>query len=113
VPRRGVAAHPTTPRDALIRDRSRRATGAAHFGQSESLFVNAATWDRDPRHAYRDHERGSYRALTRLIGVGGEPLIRKASTSDTHDGEQSHRSDHRGRAGQRSRDGAQGLSVLL
>jgi RHH-type proline utilization regulon transcriptional repressor/proline dehydrogenase/delta 1-pyrroline-5-carboxylate dehydrogenase len=67
-------------RDALIRDQLGRGDWQAHLGRSPSLFVNAATWglmisgrllDAEPQEALAQ-------AAARLLGRGGEPLIRKA-----------------------------------
>ena len=66
-------------RDALIRDKISTADWQAHIGQSPSLFVNAATWGLliTGRLTATNSEGGLTAALTRLIGKGGEPLIRK------------------------------------
>ena len=65
-------------RDALIRDKIGGGDWRAHLGQSPSLFVNAATWGLmlTGRLAATSSERSLSAALTRLIGRGGEPLIR-------------------------------------
>ena len=66
-------------RDALIRDKLAHGNWRAHIGNSQSLFVNAATWGL----VVTGHlvcpasESGLSAALTRLIAKGGEPLIRK------------------------------------
>ncbi|MCJ2125630.1 trifunctional transcriptional regulator/proline dehydrogenase/L-glutamate gamma-semialdehyde dehydrogenase [Methylobacterium sp. J-077] len=67
-------------RDALIRDKIAGGDWAAHLGHSSSPFVNAATWGLlvTGRLAATRSETGLSAALTRLIGRGGEPLIRKA-----------------------------------
>ncbi|SFI30012.1 trifunctional transcriptional regulator/proline dehydrogenase/L-glutamate gamma-semialdehyde dehydrogenase [Methylobacterium brachiatum] len=67
-------------RDALIRDKIAGGDWAAHLGHSPSPFVNAATWGLlvTGRLAATRSETGLSAALTRLIGRGGEPLIRKA-----------------------------------
>ena len=66
-------------RDALIRDKIAPGNWRAHFGHSESLFVNAATWGLaltgSLTASASAHSLAA--ALTRLIGLGGEPLIRK------------------------------------
>ncbi|WP_422003336.1 bifunctional proline dehydrogenase/L-glutamate gamma-semialdehyde dehydrogenase PutA [Reyranella sp.] len=65
-------------RDALIRDKIGGGDWRAHLGHSPSLFVNAATWGLvvTGRLTATSSERGLSAALTRLIGKGGEPLIR-------------------------------------
>ncbi|MDP4002355.1 trifunctional transcriptional regulator/proline dehydrogenase/L-glutamate gamma-semialdehyde dehydrogenase [Methylobacterium sp. NEAU K] len=67
-------------RDALIRDKIAGGDWAAHLGHSPSPFVNAATWGLvvTGRLVATRSEAGLAAALTRLIGRGGEPLIRKA-----------------------------------
>ncbi len=66
-------------REALIRDKISAGDWRAHVGQSPSLFVNAATWGLvvTGKLNTTNSERGLSAALTRLIGKGGEPLIRK------------------------------------
>lgn len=66
-------------RDALIRDKISRGQWDAHLGKSPSLFVNAATWGLLlTGKLVATHSEGSLGAsLSRLIGKGGEPLIRK------------------------------------
>ena len=66
-------------RDALIRDKIATGDWRAHVGQSPSMFVNAATWGLviTGRLTTTASEAGLSSALTRLIGRGGEPLIRK------------------------------------
>ena len=65
-------------RDALIRDKIGGGDWRAHLGHSPSLFVNAATWGLmlTGRLTTTSSEHGLSAALTRLIGRGGEPLIR-------------------------------------
>ncbi len=65
-------------RDALIRDKIGGGDWRAHLGHSPSLFVNAATWGLmlTGRLTATSSEQGLSAALTRLIGKGGEPLIR-------------------------------------
>ena len=65
-------------RDALIRDKIAPGNWSAHFGHSDSLFVNAATWGLAITGTLTAtaSERSLSAALTRLIGLGGEPLIR-------------------------------------
>ena len=66
-------------REALIRDKISAGDWRAHVGHSPSLFVNAATWGLvvTGKLNTTNSERGLSAALTRLIGKGGEPLIRK------------------------------------
>ncbi|HLZ96969.1 MAG TPA: trifunctional transcriptional regulator/proline dehydrogenase/L-glutamate gamma-semialdehyde dehydrogenase [Steroidobacteraceae bacterium] len=66
-------------RDALIRDKISRGDWQAHVGRSSSVFVNAATWGLvvTGKLTTTNSERGLSAALSRLIGLGGEPLIRK------------------------------------
>ncbi len=66
-------------RDALIRDKISTADWQAHLGNSPSLFVNAATWGLliTGKLTETSSEGGLTAAITRLIGKGGEPLIRK------------------------------------
>src|SRR5829696_1701403 len=65
-------------RDALIRDKIGGGDWRAHLGQSPSLFVNAATWGLmlTGRLTATSSEQSLSAALVRLIGRGGEPLIR-------------------------------------
>ncbi|HEX9473162.1 MAG TPA: trifunctional transcriptional regulator/proline dehydrogenase/L-glutamate gamma-semialdehyde dehydrogenase, partial [Steroidobacteraceae bacterium] len=69
----------TATRDALIRDKISTADWQAHVGNSPSLFVNAATWGLliTGKLTATSSEFSLSAALTRLIGRGGEPLIRK------------------------------------
>ncbi len=66
-------------RDALIRDKISTADWQSHLGNSPSLFVNAATWGLliTGKLTTTNSEGGLSSAITRLIGRGGEPLIRK------------------------------------
>ena len=66
-------------RDALIRDKIARGQWQAHAGRSPSVFVNAATWGLllTGKLVATHSEAGLSNTLTRLIGKGGEPLIRK------------------------------------
>ncbi|WP_042423821.1 trifunctional transcriptional regulator/proline dehydrogenase/L-glutamate gamma-semialdehyde dehydrogenase [Comamonas granuli] len=66
-------------RDALIRDKISNGQWENHLGKSPSLFVNAATWGLLlTGKLTATHSEGSLSAsLGRLIGRGGEPLIRK------------------------------------
>jgi len=66
-------------REALIRDEIAAGDWGAHVGHSPSLFVNAATWGlvvTGPLTATTS-ESGLSASLTRLIGRGGEPVVRK------------------------------------
>ncbi|MBX3634434.1 MAG: trifunctional transcriptional regulator/proline dehydrogenase/L-glutamate gamma-semialdehyde dehydrogenase [Rubrivivax sp.] len=66
-------------RDALIRDKISRGDWQAHLGHSPSLFVNAAVWGLmlTGKLTSTASEKNLASALTRLIGKGGEPLIRQ------------------------------------
>jgi len=66
-------------RDRLIRDKISRGQWHSHLGRSPSLFVNAATWGLliTGKLAATHSESGLSSALARLVGLGGEPLIRK------------------------------------
>jgi RHH-type proline utilization regulon transcriptional repressor/proline dehydrogenase/delta 1-pyrroline-5-carboxylate dehydrogenase len=66
-------------RDRLIRDKIARGQWQSHLGRSPSLFVNAATWGLliTGRLVATHSESGLSSALARLVGLGGEPLIRK------------------------------------
>ncbi|CAN5128224.1 trifunctional transcriptional regulator/proline dehydrogenase/L-glutamate gamma-semialdehyde dehydrogenase [soil metagenome] len=66
-------------RDVLIRDKISRGQWQSHMGKSPSLFVNAATWGLllTGKLVSTHSEAGLAGALGRLIGKGGEPLIRK------------------------------------
>ncbi|MFT3721165.1 trifunctional transcriptional regulator/proline dehydrogenase/L-glutamate gamma-semialdehyde dehydrogenase [Pseudorhodoferax sp.] len=66
-------------RDALIRDKISQGDWQAHVGRSPSMFVNAATWGLllTGRLVATSSEKSLGSALSRLIGKGGEPLIRK------------------------------------
>jgi RHH-type transcriptional regulator, proline utilization regulon repressor / proline dehydrogenase / delta 1-pyrroline-5-carboxylate dehydrogenase len=66
-------------RDALIRDKVSKSDWKSHVGGSPSLFVNAATWGLmlTGKLVAVNSEQTLSKALTRLIGKGGEPLIRK------------------------------------
>ena len=66
-------------RDALIRDKISTGDWHAHVGKSPSMFVNAATWGLvvTGRLTATSSETGLSAALTRLIGRGGEPIIRR------------------------------------
>ncbi|KAK51098.1 trifunctional transcriptional regulator/proline dehydrogenase/L-glutamate gamma-semialdehyde dehydrogenase [Bordetella bronchiseptica] len=66
-------------RDALIRDKIAHGDWRSHMGGSQSLFVNAATWGLmiTGKLVAVSSEQSLSKALTRLIGKGGEPLVRK------------------------------------
>ncbi|MEO6973559.1 MAG: trifunctional transcriptional regulator/proline dehydrogenase/L-glutamate gamma-semialdehyde dehydrogenase [Rhodoferax sp.] len=66
-------------RDALIRDKISAGNWRAHLGQSPSLFVNAAAWGLliTGKLVSTHSEAGLSSALGRLIGKGGEPMVRK------------------------------------
>jgi RHH-type proline utilization regulon transcriptional repressor/proline dehydrogenase/delta 1-pyrroline-5-carboxylate dehydrogenase len=66
-------------RDALIRDKISKGDWKSHVGHAPSMFVNAATWGLmiTGKLVTTNSEAGLSSALTRLIGKGGEPLIRK------------------------------------
>ena len=66
-------------RDALIRDKIASGDWRSHVGQSPSLFVNAATWGLvvTGKLTAIQSETSLAASLTRLIGRGGEPLIRQ------------------------------------
>lgn len=68
--------------DRLIRDKICRADWEGHLGQSESFFVNAATWGLfltgklfSQQQAPENKLRNS---LKKIIAKGGEPLVRTA-----------------------------------
>lgn len=65
--------------DRLIRDKISKGDWRAHLGQSQSLFVNAASWGLliTGKLVGTHNEQGLSHSLTRLIAKGGEPLIRK------------------------------------
>jgi len=66
-------------RDALIRDKIGPGAWEAHLGQSESLFVNAATWGLvvTGKLVATHTERGLASALSRLLARSGEPIVRR------------------------------------
>ena len=66
-------------RNALIRDKIAHGQWQSHAGRSPSVFVNAATWGLllTGKLVATHSEAGLSTTLTRLIGKGGEPLIRK------------------------------------
>src|SRR3954468_19051116 len=65
-------------RDALIRDKISTGDWRSHVGHSPSLFVNAATWGLliTGKLTATTNETSLAASLVRLIGQGGEPLIR-------------------------------------
>ena len=65
--------------DRLIADKISKGDWRKHIGESPSLFVNAATWGLliTGKLVSTSSETGLGAAMTRLIGKGGEPLIRK------------------------------------
>ncbi len=69
----------TATRDALIRDKISAGDWQSHVGHSSSLFVNAATWGLvvTGKLTSATPQLGLPTALARLIGRGGEPLIRR------------------------------------
>ena len=66
-------------RDALIRDKISHGHWDLHLGRSPSLFVNAATWGLllTGRLVATHSDTGLSAALRRIVGRGGEPLVRK------------------------------------
>ena len=74
-------------RDALIRDKISRGDWKSHVGRSPSLFVNAAAWGLvlTGKLTSTNSEKSLSSALTRVIGKGGEPLIRQAERAPRHE----------------------------
>jgi len=68
-------------RNRLIRDKIARGDWKRHLGASPSLFVNAASWGLliTGKLAASHGESGLAAALKRLIDLGGEPLVRRAT----------------------------------
>ncbi|CAI8885398.1 hypothetical protein EMIT0P43_30281 [Pseudomonas jessenii] len=66
-------------RDALIRDKISNGNWQQHVGNSPSVFVNAATWGLvlTGKLVSTHNETGLASSLSRVIGKGGEPIIRK------------------------------------
>ena len=66
-------------RDALIRDKVARGDWRAHLGASPSVFVNAAAWGLllTGKLVSTHSDEGLGAALMRVVGRGGEPLVRK------------------------------------
>jgi RHH-type proline utilization regulon transcriptional repressor/proline dehydrogenase/delta 1-pyrroline-5-carboxylate dehydrogenase len=69
----------TATRDALIRDKISSGNWQQHLGRSPSLFVNAATWGLmlTGKLTTTSSETGLTHAMSRVIGRGGEPVIRR------------------------------------
>ncbi len=69
----------TATRDALIRDKIGDGNWQSHLGQSPSLFVNAAAWGLllTGKLVATHSDTGLGVTLKRVLGRGGEPLIRK------------------------------------
>src|SRR4030095_5756771 len=67
-------------RDALIRDKISTGQWHEHLRRSPSLFVNAATWALllTGKLVATHSEWSLSSALARLVGKGGEPLIRQS-----------------------------------
>src|SRR4030095_8467196 len=67
-------------RDALIRDKISTGQWHEHRGRSPSLFVTAATWALllTGKLVATHSESGLSSALARIVGKGGETLIRKS-----------------------------------
>ncbi len=65
--------------DRLIADKISKGDWRKHLGESPSLFVNAATWGLliTGKLVGTSSETGLGSALSKMIGKGGEPLIRK------------------------------------
>ena len=66
-------------RDMLIRDKISHGDWYSHLGNSNSMFVNAAVWGLmlTGKMTATNSEKSLATSLTRLIGKGGEPLIRQ------------------------------------
>ena len=66
-------------RDMLIRDKISHGDWHSHLGNSPSMFVNAAVWGLmlTGKLTATSSEKSLATSLTRLIGKGGEPLIRQ------------------------------------
>lgn len=65
--------------DQLIADKIGKGEWKKHLGGSSSVFVNMATWGLlvTGKLVRQPHQRGMAALLTRILGKGGEPLIRK------------------------------------
>ncbi|BAO00551.1 PutA protein [Candidatus Pantoea carbekii] len=66
-------------RDLLIRDKISKGNWKLHFGHSNSMYVNAATWGLDfTNRLINSHNRNNLSsALHRILTKSSEPLIRK------------------------------------
>ncbi|WP_107687599.1 bifunctional proline dehydrogenase/L-glutamate gamma-semialdehyde dehydrogenase PutA [Neisseria wadsworthii] len=66
-------------RNKLIQDKLSDGNWKSHLNQSPSLFVNAAAWGLliTGKLTAPSNEQSLSAALTRMLGKGGEPLIRK------------------------------------
>lgn len=66
-------------RDALIRDKISHGNWRSHLGQSQSMFVNAATWGLlfTGKLVSTHNEEKLSRSLNRILTKSGEPLVRK------------------------------------
>lgn len=67
-------------RDALIRDKISNGNWQSHLGHSPSMFVNAATWGLmlTGKLVSTHNEKELSGTVSKIIGKGGEPVIRKA-----------------------------------
>ncbi|MBF0862589.1 bifunctional proline dehydrogenase/L-glutamate gamma-semialdehyde dehydrogenase PutA [Gluconobacter kanchanaburiensis] len=66
-------------RDALIRDRIGTGDWLSHVGGKKSVFVNAASWGLMlTGKLTNDTDEGLAATLFRLVGRGGQPLVRRA-----------------------------------
>ncbi|MFT8808782.1 bifunctional proline dehydrogenase/L-glutamate gamma-semialdehyde dehydrogenase PutA [Gluconobacter sp.] len=66
-------------RDALIRDRIGTGDWLSHMGGKKSVFVNAASWGLMlTGRLTNDTDEGLAATLFRLVGRGGQPLVRRA-----------------------------------
>lgn len=66
-------------RDALIRDKISHGNWRSHVGQSQSMFVNAATWGLlfTGKLVSTHNEEKLSNSLNRILTKSGEPLVRK------------------------------------
>lgn len=69
--------------DKLIQDKLSKGNWREHFGQSDSLFVNAATFGlmltgKMTQQSNERQAKNLNNALTRLMQKGGDPIVRKA-----------------------------------
>ncbi|AQS90370.1 trifunctional transcriptional regulator/proline dehydrogenase/L-glutamate gamma-semialdehyde dehydrogenase [Gluconobacter albidus] len=66
-------------RDALIRDRIGTGDWLSHMGGKKTIFVNAASWGLMlTGKLTNDTDEGLAATLFRLVGRGGQPLVRRA-----------------------------------